>query len=212
MVRLGAPSSVTLIEARGLRVACPAMLHGSVLGLDVPVTVRLATFLLEPSIVPRAGREVVVFKVSLEGIDVAAIPHIVEEAAVDAINEAFVTHGTELTWDFRETLSHRFKLPAGLAALRFLDLSAAWGKLRVTPEALVFLVSVHTGAGPSQALARVPRPPLVRHKRQSAWAGARLLAIGGLLALVISAAGLAARQMLVRRYRLASHVPWSRWA
>ena len=102
---------MTLVAARGLRVVCPATLHGSFLRVDVPVSVASATVLLEPSIAPREGRAVLVFKVTVESVDVAALPHLIEDVAVDAINDALVSHDAELAWDFRRTLSHRFTLP-----------------------------------------------------------------------------------------------------
>lgn len=143
-ISFGAPVAVTLVAGRGLRVVCPATVHGSFLHVDVPVTVAAATVLLEPSIAPREGRPVLAFKLSVESVDVAALPHILEDVAVRAINDGLVSHDAELVWDFRRTLSHCFTLPDVLTPSRTIDLSAAWGELRITEAALVLAISVHT--------------------------------------------------------------------
>jgi hypothetical protein len=207
-VCLGPPTEVTLLEARGLRVACPVTIHGSVLGLSVPIRVESATFCLEPSIASRAGRDVLVFKVVVEAIDVAALPHIVEGVAVDAMNSAIVAHETELTWDFRKTLSHRFSIADGHKATRKVDVSAAWGKVRITAEAFVLAVSVHAVAGLDHAPATVQMARRHPTRERSRWAPALLVAVSGLLAFSLGAVGVAAWRTLARRSRRRLHAGW----
>jgi hypothetical protein len=180
------PTHVELVPRKGLRAVCPATVHGSLFGVDVPVTVSAARFLLWPSVVSRSGGDVLVFTVTLESIDVGALPHLLETVAVDAINAALVAHGAELAWNFRETLSHRFALPAVITAIRSLDISAAWGEIRITEEALVFAVSIHIGSNAKGAEPAVlpPRPPPPRKSRRPGRVG--LLVAGGVTVLAAS--------------------------
>jgi hypothetical protein len=128
------------------------------------------------------------------------MPHLVEEVAVDAINTALVSHDAELVWDFRETLSHRFALPDVLTPARSIDLSAAWGELRVTEEALVLALSVHTAIDAVQALVPVRRRAQggngLVHLR---WPPSGLLVVAGVVALAISLTGLVAGRALGNR-------------
>jgi hypothetical protein len=206
---LGPPTDVTLLEARGLRVACPVTIHGTVLGLHVPISVQSATFCLEPSIASRGGRDVLVFKIAVEAIDVAALPHVLEGAVVDALNSALVAHEANLVWDFRETLSHRFSIPEGPAAPRVLDVSAAWGELRITGEAFVFAVSIRAVAGADRALASVPtQSRALRPVPRARWRPALLLATLGLLSFSVSALGVVAWQTLAGRRRTKLLATW----
>jgi hypothetical protein len=158
-VSLETPTRVELVAGRGLRAVCPATVRATVARVEVPLRVASATLLLEPSIAERGGREVVIFKVTLESIDVTALPHVLEAAAVDAINAALIRQETELVWDFRDTLSHRFTLPDIITSLHSLDVIAAWGKVRITEEALVFAVSIHAVDTASAALGPLAEAP-----------------------------------------------------
>lgn len=198
-VSLPAPSAVTLVAGVGLRVICAPTLHGALFGLDVPVQVASATVLLTPSVALRRGREVLVFRLRLEAIDVTAVPLIVETVAVDSINAALLDDRSELTWDFSRSLSHRFALPEGFGASSSLALSVAWGAVRVTPEALVLAVSIHAAddvdTPPAAALAR--RSAMI--VRRPARVPAAIAVLGGLLTVVLGALGLAAARALLRR-------------
>lgn len=190
-VRLEVPTRVALIAGRGLRVECPAMVHGSVLGLDLPLTVDSASLLLAPALVTRGEREVLAFSVSVESLDFAAVPGLVANAIVDSLNAAMSRHATELTWDYRADLSHSFALPSGLSPLPSLDLAPAWGELRITPEALVFAVSMHAG---DESAPRPPRPSVRRRSSRglrTTWTPARRVALFGAIALSLGLAALA---------------------
>jgi hypothetical protein len=184
------PTHVELVPEKGLRAVCPATVHGALFGVDVPVTVAAARFLLAPEVVSRAGGDVLVFTVTLESIDVGALPHLLETVAVDAINASLVAHGAELVWNFRETLSHRFALPTVITAIRSLDISAAWGEIRITEEALVFAVSIHLGpnAHSAQPAVATQGPPRKRRPRVRV----SLLVAGGLTVLAASVLALVA--------------------
>jgi hypothetical protein len=141
---LSAATEVSLVEDRGLRVVCNAQIRWPVLGMDLPINVDSLTVILEPS-VPNEGGELFV-GVQLEHADVAWVPSLLDTKIVSAINEALQKRRTELSWDFEKALSHDFALPEMLQPLRALGLKAGWGKLRITGEAMVLVISFHAHA------------------------------------------------------------------
>lgn len=161
---LSAASEVSLVEDRGLRIVCNAQIRWPVLGMDLPINVDRLTVMLEPS-VPNEGGELFV-SVQLEHADVAWVPSVVDTKIVSAINEALKKRKADLSWSFARSLSHDFGLPEMLQPLRALQLKAAWGKVRVTSEAMVLVLSFHAHAVPTDTahappLTRAPRPALV---------------------------------------------------
>jgi hypothetical protein len=141
---LSSASAVSLIEGRGLRFTCNAQIRWPVLGMDVPLNVEALTVLVEPS-VPE-GSESLVLGVQLEHASVSWLPALVDAKIVEAVNDALKMKSRELCWNFTKTLSHEFPLPELLQPLRALDLNVAWGKVRVTAEALVLVVSFRAAA------------------------------------------------------------------
>jgi hypothetical protein len=141
---LSAASEVSLVEGRGLRVVCNAQIRWPVLGMDLPINVDRLTVMLEP-MVPNEGGELFV-SVQLEHADVAWVPSLLDTKIVSAINEALKKREADLSWSFARALSHDFPLPEMLQPLRVLELKAAWGKVRVTSEAMVLVISFHAHA------------------------------------------------------------------
>ena len=141
---LSAATAVSLVEGRGLRFTCNAQIRWPVLGMDVPINIEALTLLVEPSIPD--GSESLVLGVQLEHANVSWLPALIDAKIVEAVNDALKMKSRELSWNFTNTLSHEFPLPELLQPLRALDLSVAWGKVRVTAEALVIVVSFRAAA------------------------------------------------------------------
>jgi hypothetical protein len=141
---LPAATAVSLVEGRGLRFTCNAQIRWPVLGMDVPINIEALTVLVEPSVPD--GSESLVLGVQLEHANVSWLPALVDAKIVEAVNDALQTKSRELSWNFTKKLSHEFPLPELLLPLRALDLNVAWGKVRVTAEALVIVVSFRAAA------------------------------------------------------------------
>jgi len=150
-IRLGAdgelaisePSEVTLVADEGLRVACKAKLHWSVLGIPVPLTIDKVTMLVTPAIVEREGQGVLAFKFQIEHVDLGVLASVMDRSLTSLVNKELESHD-DLAWRFAKTLSVKPKLPPVFEDLASLDLDVAWGKVRITAEALVFAVSFRT--------------------------------------------------------------------
>ncbi len=78
-----------------------------------------------------------------EDIDVSWIPHLFDRQ-VKKINHELGKQRAALGWRFFQTLSHFFALPELLDPVRGLDVQVAWGRLRVSEDAVVLAVSFHT--------------------------------------------------------------------
>jgi hypothetical protein len=141
---LSAATAVSLVEGRGLRFTCNAQIRWPVLGMDLPINVEALTVLVKPSVAE--GSESLVLGVELEHANVSWVPALIDAKIVQAVNDALEMKSRELSWNFTKTLSHEFPLPALLQPLRALDLNVAWGKVRVTAEALVLVVSFRAAA------------------------------------------------------------------
>jgi hypothetical protein len=142
-LRLSDLAKVELIENQGLRVECRAAIRWSVLGLDVPITVDSLALMLVPSVVKRSGRDALAFKIQLAELDVAWMPAAIDATIRERVNRELRDKQRHLVWTFSQTLSHVFTLPEAVRPIDALELEVAWGKVRVTSEALVMAVSFH---------------------------------------------------------------------
>lgn len=166
---LSAAREVALVEGRGLRVVCDAQIRWPVLGMDIPISVDSLTVILEPTIPDESDQ--LFIGVQLEHADVAWVPSLLDKTIVSAINEALKQKNAELAWSFAPTLSREFALPEMLQPVRALGLQAGWGKVRITSEAMVLVVSFQAhaiGANGRQ------RPPTQRPSTALTPPGARL--------------------------------------
>jgi hypothetical protein len=159
-LRLERPQAIMLVADQGLRVTFGANLRWSVLGIHVPVDVPSATVMLAPTVERRNDTTVLRFSIKFETLDIAAVPSLLEGTVVSHLNQALDTRHAELLWDFKKTLSYPLKMPASVSPGGVLDVTTAWGELRITAEALIFAVSVHVDllAGSTNERA-LPGPP-----------------------------------------------------
>jgi hypothetical protein len=211
---LSEPRDLELVADIGLRMAVTLEVHWPVLGIQIPVSVRTAVLDVRPEISGETGGNLA-FKLHLDEVDIAILPEFVDRGIVDLVNKELEAKHVELSWSFIQTLSHVFELPEALASARAVDLRAAWGRVKITSEALVLAVSFEVSieprdssrVSPPRPLARVPaaegakRAPLEPSRRQNLWrrSPATLLLLGG--AAVLASIGVSALVMLLRRPR-----------
>jgi hypothetical protein len=136
---------VQLVADAGLRITCKAHVHWPLLGIDVPVELSSLALLLLPSIEPGEGGERLVFRGSVEHADFAALPALVSDRIASALNARLAAKGAELSWSFSKTLRYVIPLPGMLEPLESFALRSAWGKVRITDEAIVVAASFHSG-------------------------------------------------------------------
>ncbi|GAC1588813.1 MAG: hypothetical protein NVS3B20_16420 [Polyangiales bacterium] len=102
------------------------------------------TAMLRPVIIKAStGDDALAFKLSIEKADFAGLPAMVDDRITEKVNHALATK-LALCWNFSETLSRSVDLPVSFRPLETLKLKVAWGKVRVTDEAMVMAISFHS--------------------------------------------------------------------
>jgi len=143
-LRLEDPSDIYLVAAVGLHMKCTAHLHWPVLGLKIPVTIKPLTVRVLPEIDTREKGDALVLKFQIEHADVATVPTIIDNEITKLINRELIKNHIDVAWNFADTLTHTFDLPASLAPIKALGLHVIGGAVRVTEDALVLSISLTT--------------------------------------------------------------------
>jgi hypothetical protein len=217
---LSDPRGLELVPDAGLRFSVTVEVHWPVLGIQIPVSVRSATLEVKPEIVknPPDG-ENLTFKLHIDDVDISMLPDIVDRGIVDRVNKELEAKHIELSWNFIGTLSHVFELPEALKSARAIALSAGWGQVKITSDALVLAVSFDASVEPrgvesrasgepaSSALALPDAArPVPSESIRSLWRrspGSLALLVGG-----ACLAGMGLSALLFARPRRAAFRPW----
>ncbi len=134
---------VKLVPDTGLRLSCKAKVCWPVLGIALPIPLHSLIVLLEPHVVRTEEGDILVFKLHIEHADFAGIPTAIDERITEKVNKELAARELDLSWNFARTLSRTVDLPRALRPVDSLDLRLAWGKVKVTDEAMVMAVSFH---------------------------------------------------------------------
>jgi hypothetical protein len=137
------PARVALVAERGIMIETPARLRWTVAGAEVPISIRLAQVLLLPTIATHAGRDALVFTLRVERAEFVSLPDSIDKSITSRLNEALEKSPARLVWNFTKALDFHFKLPLSIRPARQIDLTAKWGRVRVTDEAVVLALSFH---------------------------------------------------------------------
>jgi hypothetical protein len=133
---------IALVPEKGIRLVCKGRLHWPLLGIDAPLTVNALRVLLIPEVKPSPSGETLTFGITLEHADISGVPSALDDAISQSVNDKLAQ--SELSWDFSKTLARLVPLPSLLEELDALRTRAAWGKVRISEQALVFALCVHT--------------------------------------------------------------------
>lgn len=136
-------TELVLSPNQGARLTCSAVLRWPLLGIDAPLHLRSLRILLVPEVAPSSTGEALTFRAALEHLGISGVPGALDDAISLAINARLAARHLELSWDFSRTFACTVPLPKLLEPLASLSTSAAWGKVKITEEALVFAISVH---------------------------------------------------------------------
>jgi len=160
----GEPSNgnaVVLVPDVGMRVTCKAKVKWPLLGIGVPVTIHRLVVTFAPEILHKDGGDLLVFGLRLDHADFAGLPDAIDKRLSKAIDDALVARRLDLAWKFTETLAGSVPLPSTLDPIDGVSLEVAWGKIKVTAEAMAMAFSVHhafhrKGDAPTAARANLP--------------------------------------------------------
>ena len=144
---LEAPSKVTLVRDRGVRIVCRARLVWPLLGLHVPIALKSLDVLLCPTIEPQSEGSALVFKLAIEHADFALIPTFIDNRLTARINAELAKKHVELSWRYAETLDHVFRMPDALDGVESLGLVVTGAVVKVTSEGVGLAVSLRCEVG-----------------------------------------------------------------
>jgi hypothetical protein len=140
---LAGPTKVDLVEGAGISVECDATLNWSVLGIDVPVTMRGLKVLVRPVVETPVEGEVLAFTLQIDHAGVSSLS-ILDDRAAALVNEELERKNVGLRWNFPKTLTHSFSLPDALLSAEAISLTAQAGTVKVSDSALGLAVSFCT--------------------------------------------------------------------
>jgi len=132
-------TEVTLVADEGLRVSCSAELTWSFAGLSPTVKLDQLGVLLKPRVVEKKAGHVLEFNIEIEDADLRGVPAFIDSTIVKAVNGSLSEK--TLIWNFTETLTRTVGLGKTYEPLEALKIDVAWGKHRITAEAIVLVVS-----------------------------------------------------------------------
>jgi hypothetical protein len=142
-IELETAADLVLVADQGLRMTTQAKIHWPVLGITVPIKIDPLSVIIRPTVTQTPEGDALSFTLEIEQADFAGIPAFGDQPITDKINRELSKRHVELAWAFAAMLSHRFNLPPLLEPLDSLALNVAWGKVRVTDEAMVLAISFH---------------------------------------------------------------------
>ncbi|MDP3275226.1 MAG: hypothetical protein Q8Q09_08535 [Deltaproteobacteria bacterium] len=136
------PHSVKLLPDLGARFVTEAKLRWSVLGIDVPVTVKEAEIFLIPRIAIEEGgtRQCLCFDFRIGELDLKYVPHLLDVGIASKINDALKE--ANISWDFSKTLDFHFAMPKQVSPIDSVHLQAHGADLKVSDVALTIATSL----------------------------------------------------------------------
>jgi hypothetical protein len=159
-LRIERPDRVELVPGQGLRIVATVHLDWTVAGVHVPITATSAEVLLIPAVVLKDGHQELQFSFQLEAIDLRHVPDILDESIIERVNKGLEADDSKLSWNFLETLTFGFDMPARLESVNKITLAAQQGMVRITAEGFYLAVSYQADVARAPIAETEPLEPL----------------------------------------------------
>jgi hypothetical protein len=141
-VELEAPSAVTFVAGRGVRIVTNGRLRHELAGVGLPFDIRRVQVLFAPEIVSGQHGLRLDFRLRVESADLENVPGVVESVVISRVNQALEPERVHMYWEVAQTLSTSVPLPARFEPLdRFLT-QARSAQMTVTNESLILRLSL----------------------------------------------------------------------
>jgi hypothetical protein len=137
-IRIDPARNVDLVPGEGLRIDVGGQLAWTVAGVAVQLTIHSAQLLLAPQVVDRGGDGRLVFRPSLEKMDLKNVPGVIDSGVTALINRRLEAEGDKLAWHFDRDISNRFPLGADFAEGETFVLGGGAASVEVLTDAIVF--------------------------------------------------------------------------
>jgi len=143
-IRIDPARSVDFVAGEGLRVDVGGQLRWKAAGVPVLLTILSAHLLLRPAVVDDGAGARLVFRPSLEKMDLKSVPGFLDSGIAAIVNKRLDAEGDKLAWHFGRDLANRFPLPAELLEVDSFTLAAGAASVEVLTDAVVFNLSLAT--------------------------------------------------------------------
>lgn len=127
---------VDFIANEGLRLQSHGQIQWVAAGLPIAVTLNAVQLMLRPEVVndPHGGR--LVFRPSLEELDLKNVPGFVDRSVLGMVNGRLESQGNELAWDFGRALTVNVPLPRTIVPMEMFQMSVRAASATVLADAI----------------------------------------------------------------------------
>jgi hypothetical protein len=136
------PAKILLDEPdQGLRLQTSGQIQWLAAGLPITLTLKSVQLLLRPEVVPDPHGGRLVFRPSLEDLDLKNVPGFLDRGVAGIINGKLASQGDELGWNFGRALAVNVPLPASIVPLEAFQLSVRAAGVVVLADALELTIT-----------------------------------------------------------------------
>jgi hypothetical protein len=144
-IRIDPARTVEFAANEGLRLEVGGQLHWKTAGVPVLLTIHAAQLLITPEVVDDAEGARLLFRPSLEKMDLKSVPGFLDSGITSIVNKRLAAEGDKLAWHFGRDLANRFPLPKELVEIDGFTLGAATATVQVLDDAILFNLSLAMG-------------------------------------------------------------------
>jgi hypothetical protein len=141
-IRIDPARSVDFVANEGLRLEVAGQLRWKTAGVPVLLGIHSAQLLIRPAIVDHPDGARLVFRPSLEKMDLKSVPGFIDSRITAIVNNRLEAEGDKLAWHFGRDLAHVFPMPKELVDIDTFTLAAGDATVEVSSDALVLNLSL----------------------------------------------------------------------
>jgi hypothetical protein len=136
-IRIDPARSVDFAAGEGLRVAVAGQLSWKLAGVQVMLTVHAAQLLLRPVVVGEGTEGRLLFRTSLEAMDLKNVPGLLDSGITALVNRRLEGEGDKLAWHFGRALTGHFPLGKDFVDVESFVLGIGAATVTVLADAMV---------------------------------------------------------------------------
>jgi len=144
-IRIDPARSVDFAADEGLRLEVAGQLRWKTAGVPVLFTIHSAQLLIRPAVVDDDDGARLVFRPSLEKMDLKSVPGFIDSGITAIVNKRLEAQGDKLAWHFARDLANAFPMPKELVDIDSFTLSAGAATVEVSSDAVILNLSLATG-------------------------------------------------------------------
>jgi hypothetical protein len=140
-IQIEPAQQVDFIADQGLRVRTSGQIQWLAAGLPINLTLQSVSLLLRPEIAPEPHGGRLVFRPSLDELDLKNVPGFLDRSVLGIVNGRLQAQGDELAWDFGKALTVAAPLPTSIEPAETFQLSVRTAAVAVLADAIVLTLS-----------------------------------------------------------------------